>query len=239
MNFGKSATRSWEIRVMQYESDESIKYTAPPGCLQWYTGTLGTVQNFNFKNTDSFHLSSQRYNVCWRRERGYCSLCLSIAPLTGTFGLSNIPSKVPASSTSPHSRKAGYTDSICCSRDSPTANCETSGANDFLEFNGAIEPPATQGTVGTGNRLCGRWMGITTNNYDASWIKTICTAVLPFRMAVHFSPGEVLSSTSAEVCASSGSNGRKGDYTDECSKFRTYNNARGTTGFYLTWNQVK
>ena len=55
-----------DVRWLMTVTDESIKYTAPPGCLQWYTGTLGTVQNFNFKNTDSFHLSSQRYNVCWR-----------------------------------------------------------------------------------------------------------------------------------------------------------------------------
>ena len=36
---------------------------------------------------------------------------------------------------------AGFTDSICCTKDNPSSNCETSGANDFIEITGAAEPP--------------------------------------------------------------------------------------------------
>ena len=47
------------------------------------------------------------------------------------------------------------TDSICCSVDSPTVNCASSGANDYIEIEGAREPPI-QGfgvdRVGDGNR---------------------------------------------------------------------------------------
>ena len=103
----------------------------PPGCLQWHTGPgAGTVANYNYKDSDSFHLSSQKYSICLRREMGKCSLCFS----PGYFGLSNVPSTVPSTSPTSWSTKAGFTDSICCSQDSPTANCGTSGANDFIEI---------------------------------------------------------------------------------------------------------
>ena len=49
-----------------------------------------------------------------------CSLCFS----AGLYGLSNVPSSV---NSSPWTKKAGYTDSICCSKDNPVANCGTSG----------------------------------------------------------------------------------------------------------------
>ena len=38
-----------QCRVTQYEAGQHDSMVAPPGCLQWLTGTLGTVQNFNFK----------------------------------------------------------------------------------------------------------------------------------------------------------------------------------------------
>ena len=47
------------------------------------------------------------------------------------------------------------TDSICCSVDSPTANCATSGANDYIEIEGARAPPVLKTDVfevGDGNR---------------------------------------------------------------------------------------
>ena len=76
--------------------------------------------------------STKRYSICWRRERSMCSLCFS----AGLFGLSNVPSAVKpspsSSSTSPWTKKAGYTDSICCSKDNPVANCGTSGMIGYI-----------------------------------------------------------------------------------------------------------
>ena len=98
-------TRKWDIKVTQFEAGQHIDMVAPPGCLQWNTGLIGTVQNFNFKDRNSFHLSSQRYSICWRRERSYCALCLAI----GYFGLSNVPSQVPppTGASNPWSTRAG------------------------------------------------------------------------------------------------------------------------------------
>ena len=121
-------TRSWMIRVTQYEDRQESSFVPPPGCLQYNYGSfLGTIQNFNFKDDSSYHLSNQRYSICWRRERSMCSLCFS----AGFFGLSNVPSSVKPSpsstSTSPWTKKAGYTDSICCNKDNKISNCGTSG----------------------------------------------------------------------------------------------------------------
>ena len=49
----------------------------------------------------------------------------------------------------------GMTDSICCSVDTPYSNCGTSGANDYIEMEGAREPPIfgfDVFRVGDGNR---------------------------------------------------------------------------------------
>jgi len=243
----KIVERSWKIKVTQYDSTQDQRFLAPPGCLQWNYGSLGTINNFNFKDDSSYHLSSQRYSICWRRERGKCSLCISI----GTFGMSNVPSTVQPSpsspTTTPWTKLAGFTDSICCSADTPQTNCATSGANDFIEFQGAKEPPASSVfKVGDGNRFCGRWLGIASPptpapsySYKATnAAKTICTQVTPYRMRVHFSDGEVLSSTSANVCGESSPTAKTNDVSDECSKFRLYGNRRGTVGFQFVWWQA-
>ena len=50
---------------------------------------------------------------------------------------------------------AGMTDSICCSVDTPYSNCASSGANDYIEIEGAREPPIVGfgvERVGDGNR---------------------------------------------------------------------------------------
>ena len=94
------------------------------------------------------------------------------------------------------------TDSICCSVDTPYSNCASSGANDYIEIEGAREPPIVGfgvERVGDGNRcafsslpsvykldvvrFCGRWLGIagpsisipryTYNAVNAA--KTLCT----------------------------------------------------------------
>ena len=127
------STRTWMIRVSQFDSTQDSSFVPPigseiifgvwdlkltiAGCLQYlYGDSIGTIRNFNFKDEDSYHLSNQKYSICWRRERNKCSVCFSV----GYFGLSNVPSEVlptPSStSTSPWTKKAGYSDSICCNR---------------------------------------------------------------------------------------------------------------------------
>jgi len=235
-----SAYRQWQIKITQYDEMDDARYLPPPDCLQYFTGTLGSVQNFNYKNSDSYHLSSQRYTICWRRERNRCALCVAL----GYFGMSNVPSKVPSTSTSSWTKKAGFTDSICCEADTPTANCGTSGANDFIEFDNAMEPPTNDRfKVGQANRFCGRWMGVNPEPVDSYTYsatnagKTICSSAIPFRMRVRFSDGEELGSSPTTICSSSRP-AKSLDVSDECATFRTYGKRRGTLGFQLTWWQT-
>jgi len=233
------AKRTWMIRVTQYDSTQESSFVPPTGCLQYmYGGNIGIISSFNFKASSSFHLSNQRYSICWRRERTMCSLCFS----AGQFGLSNVPSSVNGS---PWTRKGGYTDSLCCNKDNPVANCGTSGAGDYIEFQGAQPPPAgPTTTAGLGNRWCGRWMVLPTSDpaptpdlrYNAvNSGTTLCTKLLPFRLRVLFDDGEVISNDASKVCGTSSAAARTADTSDECATFRLYGPSKGTLGFSFVW----
>ena len=45
---------------------------APAGCLQYFTGTSGTIESFNIDG--GVHLSNQYYTICIRTEKGYCDI---------------------------------------------------------------------------------------------------------------------------------------------------------------------
>merc|ERR1712224_82081 len=57
----------------------------PPGCLQFFTGEMGTVSTFNWQTpTTSTHLANQNYNVCVRKLIDRCAICWS--PVTSGNG---------------------------------------------------------------------------------------------------------------------------------------------------------
>lgn len=101
-------SRQWKIRITQYTCDSVER--APEGCLQYITGIsgqshlstvteitniyTGNVSSFNWKLRDNMnglsfsnHLSNLRYNVCVRREEGYCSIEWGVGT---SFEVSNI-----------------------------------------------------------------------------------------------------------------------------------------------------
>merc|ERR1712142_1067895 len=100
-----STSRSWTIVVSQYTCGEE-NLAGPMGCLQWHTGTTGRIANFGIATSTAAaaftaaqtHLSNQDYDICIRRENGYCYICYiqSVAPGTAvtvvatqnTFGVS-------------------------------------------------------------------------------------------------------------------------------------------------------
>jgi len=65
-----TATRSWNIHAMQIPCTATWK--PPDGCLQWFTGTTGTVYTYNYQGGS--HLANQNYQNCIRSESGYCSI---------------------------------------------------------------------------------------------------------------------------------------------------------------------
>ena len=70
------STRQWSIKVTHLECTHPL--LAPNGCTQYYFGAnTGSVKTFNYDA--GIHLAEQNQNICFRRERGFCRLCFSVA----------------------------------------------------------------------------------------------------------------------------------------------------------------
>merc|ERR1712193_571694 len=67
--------RKWKIKVTQIECDSMS--LAPPGCLQYYTGSSGTITSFNGASTTNQMLQNQQYTACIRTEAGMCSFAVT------------------------------------------------------------------------------------------------------------------------------------------------------------------
>ncbi|XP_018013364.1 uncharacterized protein LOC108670405 [Hyalella azteca] len=70
-------SRQWNIRVTQIPCGSP--QLAPPGCLQFYNQTSGTVRSLNFRDSlplagETFQLQNQNYGVCINSKVGYCEL---------------------------------------------------------------------------------------------------------------------------------------------------------------------
>ena len=51
-NLQGTATRNYDIKAYQYTCGRNDN-AGPPGCLQYFTGTTGTISSFNFDTTSS------------------------------------------------------------------------------------------------------------------------------------------------------------------------------------------
>jgi len=89
--WSSSGTRTWNIHVMQIACTD--KWKPPEGCLQFFTGTTGTINSYNYLG--GTHLANQKYSNCIRAERGYCSISYS----STSFELSDTASTSPTSPT--------------------------------------------------------------------------------------------------------------------------------------------
>lgn len=83
-SIGKAATQYWRVKVSQIEC--SSRSRAPAGCLQYFMGTRNTVTSFNWDGmatcTPTCELANQDYTVCFRREKGMCSMQFAQTPVT-------------------------------------------------------------------------------------------------------------------------------------------------------------
>ena len=118
---------------------------APSNCLQYFTGTSGTVSSFNWKDvagTTTRQLANQAYNICFRTElvssQVVNSLCLTPCKTTTT----GLPYSI-SGATAGSSQLAAQ------------GSCN----NDFLIFANGFDP--TLGTTGgnpatnVNDRFCG------------------------------------------------------------------------------------
>ncbi|CAK1588200.1 unnamed protein product [Parnassius mnemosyne] len=81
--------RRWNIRLIQLGCD--CPGIAPNGCLQYYTGTTGIINSFNYGTTSNTGLSASlvtgtrqianlNYGICIRMEAGFCAIQYAQAP---------------------------------------------------------------------------------------------------------------------------------------------------------------
>ncbi|XP_023335727.1 uncharacterized protein LOC111706993 [Eurytemora carolleeae] len=63
-------SRGWDITMTQIVCPST--HAPPTGCTQYFTGTSGTIESFNFALKT--HLSNLNYKICVRRERLYCTI---------------------------------------------------------------------------------------------------------------------------------------------------------------------
>merc|ERR1719483_1177105 len=68
-----AGTSAFTIKVTQVEC--SSKSAAPSGCTQYFTGTSGTIETFNYNSGSGVLLANQDYSACVRAERAFCAIC--------------------------------------------------------------------------------------------------------------------------------------------------------------------
>merc|ERR1712223_390311 len=207
-----TTSRKWTIRVTQYACGD-YDMSGWPGCLQYYTSTASTIQNFGFPSSATTttsaatHLSNQKYDICIRRASGYCYICYSTwtagtaVIAQGSFGLNISPSIASQSAIN-----------TSCTSDYLSIPYGNSAAI------AAITAPATEATFA--NSYCGRFFSIA---FAATAGVTVCTRRSPFIVGVNFDSNEVTSISIADAKAS----------TRETSEF-----PGGITGFKLIYFQV-
>merc|ERR1712223_2296946 len=207
-----TTSRKWTIRVTQYACGD-YDMSGWPGCLQYYTSTASTIQNFGFPSSATTvtsgvtHLSSQKYDICIRRASGYCYICYSTwtagtaVIAQGSFGLSISPSIASQSGIN-----------TSCTSDYIAIPYGNSAAI------AAITAPATEATFA--NSCCGRFLSIASG---ATAGVTVCSRRSPFTVGVNTDSNEVTSTSIADAKAS----------TRETSEY-----PGGITGFKLIYFQV-
>ncbi|XP_059087690.1 uncharacterized protein LOC131884071 [Tigriopus californicus] len=182
-----SGTREWDIKVTQYNCGD--EQGGPDGCLQYFTGTTGTVASFNFLTTSptveptTTHLSSQIQTMCWRQEMDTCAICwipvvLGSNTITGSFGVS----------TSVRRQPRGERDGQCSTDylliPNAQSNVPTDPADTF-----------TIGSIGSdvmlSDRICGRFFSSAAAGANRFASRSVCSQQRPFRMTFQSDSDEV------------------------------------------------
>merc|ERR1719331_3632161 len=224
-NIGGTTTtsRSWNVLITQYSCGDTDS-SGWPGCLQYYTASANTIQNFGFPPTITAvtsgvtHLSNQHYDICIRRGSGYCYICYSptiIAATTAAIG-------------TPIIAQISFGVSIGSTAANPASLISNTCTQDWIEIPGADTAAIaaiSAAALTNGGRLCGRALssaGNSLTNAASIVTGTVCARHLPFRVGVDFDNGERDSIVTADMTTLLEQNGSPG----------------GIIGFKLTYYQV-
>jgi len=84
---GATDRRTFEAKISQISCNSKMR--PPDGCLQWYTGTDGQITSFNFEGNTG-HLATQNYNICIRKEKGFCCVKYSVCTEDNSFNINSL-----------------------------------------------------------------------------------------------------------------------------------------------------
>merc|ERR1712241_1270614 len=147
-----AGTRTFEIKVTQYTCDSMMR--PPEGCLQYFMGTEGRLETFNFEE-NKLHLPSQEYSICIRQEKGFCCTSYSVCSDANSFTLDR-----------GGTANLGLHDASCTS------------AKDFIEIPGSSN---ICGSPATFTRYCGERLS---TNAAATTNSVICDCTPPFIVGI-------------------------------------------------------
>jgi len=183
-----TTTRSWDIFITQYTCAQE-DLGGPPGCLQYFTGTTGLVKTFAYPTTNtaaatadsSIHLNNQFYQVCVRREVGYCYICYSAwhAGTDNSFGVS-----------------------LDVSGNTVKANLGTQCTTDYVTIPQGMTSTiaaitTVSGVAPIGTRFCGRQLATAADQVTSG---SVCSRTYPFRLGVNFDDFEDCKAAGANMC---------------------------------------
>jgi len=223
-NIGGTTTtsRSWNVLITQYSCGDTDS-SGWPGCLQYYTASANTIQNFGFPPTITAvtskvtHLSNQHYDICIRRASGSCYICYSPTIIVAGIAIGT-----------PVIAQISFGVSIGGIAASPSALISNTCTQDWIEVPGADTAAIaaiSTAALTNGGRLCGRALssaGNSLTNAASIVTGTVCARHLPFRVGVDFDNGERDSIVTADMTTLLEQNGSPG----------------GIIGFKLTYYQV-
>lgn len=186
---GGTTTRSLDIRVTQFKCGEEMG--GPPGCLQWFTTTTGTIRSFNFPSQAAgatvaasvVHLSNQNYKSCVRKPAGATVLCLAPCTVVTAASITNMPATAQNSFGLSISQNAA-------AKSSSGTLCST----DYITIPGGINNlGAGISTQGVLNRFCGRCLETTAAGVACTNAVTtsVCTNRTPWHIGVVTNEDEV------------------------------------------------
>ena len=169
-----SSSTSWRMKVLQYSCDSPV--LAPEGCLQFFTGISGSVSSFNFKTEDNNndasypnHIADLNYNICLRRESGYCAVEWSTGSPYNQIGLFSVSGDLTAI-TDPNT--------AADNADNGDASCQKDYV--MIPQGGDAANPASL----TKERFCNQALGFCDSDCSNRILGAVYSSVLPFTLGV-------------------------------------------------------
>jgi len=201
-------SRSWDIRVTQYACGD-YDSSGWPGCLQYHTGSSGQFASFGFPPTATAvtsgvtHLQNQLYDICIRRESGFCYICYNPSIISAAAIAEATQISYGVGLSVDDGTAESQIGSMCSTDwlDIPLGNTLADAAIDtptLAQLLAAAAAPLPAGQTTNVSRFCGRVLALGQPLAPGIAISsTICTRALPFRVGVNFNNNEADTGTDA------------------------------------------